>query len=342
MTFSEPQLSAVEQAAALWLLAIDRGLTDAEEVEFDRWLVADPSHVDVWAAAAGAWASFEHAPDPMTLSFRSSALSFHRARWTSVSRWAAAAAAAVLLAIGVSNWQTLGGSGTGGATGGPVIAASTYVAAGSRKEVVLPDGSRVLLDAHSRISVAQSSGRRDVALATGQAFFQVAHDAARPFVVVAGGRAVTATGTAFAVSLSRDAVSVVLAEGRVRVAPQVAAGPAVNLVPGQEYRASGAGLPEVRRVDVSAALSWREGFIALRNVTLRAALAQMNRGADHPVGVGDRAAGDLKVSGRFRADDPVGFAYTIAEIYPVRVVRRNGGAIVIVSASQREPRGEPR
>jgi transmembrane sensor len=206
-----------------------------------------------------------------------------------------------------------------------------YSSGAKRQEVALSDGSRVLLDARSTIAFRRAAGRRDVTLIEGQAYFQVAHNAVGPFVVTARSHSVTATGTAFSVSLMKQKLVVVLERGAV----VVASGPSDQrqaLLPGQSYTQVGGSAGKIAQVDVDEMLAWRNGYIALHNVTVAEAVEQMNRYAQSPVLIGDAQAGALRVTGRFRTDDPVRFVDTLAELYPVQVRRTSHGAIEIVSS----------
>jgi len=101
-------------------------------------------------------------------------------------------------------------------------------AVGQRLVVTLDDASVLTLDTDSRASVSYSDGERAVRLYAGQAFFDVTHDAARPFVVTAGETRVIALGTEFDVRFSEDVFAVTLVTGRVRIEPVVAVAAAVQ------------------------------------------------------------------------------------------------------------------
>lgn len=89
---------------------------------------------------------------------------------------------------------------------------------GERQSFKLADGSTVELGSYSALSVDFADDRRNLMLHEGQAFFQVASDHSRPFVVSAGGGTITALGTAFDVKLTDQAVTVSVLEHAVSVA----------------------------------------------------------------------------------------------------------------------------
>src|SRR5690606_6140981 len=99
----------------------------------------------------------------------------------------------------------------------PLATQAFRTVVGQQEAVTLPDGSTVTLNTDTRVRTVADSEKRLVYLDRGQAFFQVAKDPRRPFVVTAGGRTVTAVGTAFDVRVDEGTFRVVLVEGRVRV-----------------------------------------------------------------------------------------------------------------------------
>ena len=90
-------------------------------------------------------------------------------------------------------------------------------AVGATRVISLPDGSRLTLDTDSQVEVTIDGKARTVQLERGQAFFEVAHDRQRPFVVDTGRLSVTAVGTAFSVRRVGSDIRVVVAEGTVRL-----------------------------------------------------------------------------------------------------------------------------
>src|SRR6185437_10320636 len=88
---------------------------------------------------------------------------------------------------------------------------------GGMENIHLMDGSQITLNTNTCIHVLLTGKERRVHLDHGEAFFEVAHDTARPFVVYAGDKRLMAVGTRFAVLRDGDDVRVVVTEGRVRL-----------------------------------------------------------------------------------------------------------------------------
>src|SRR5690606_13211227 len=148
-------------------------------------------------------------------------------------RWRGfALAASILLVFGIG-WAVLPGL-LFDMRDRPVQAFQTET--GQRTRITLPDGSIVTLDSETAMQFADTPDERRVTLVRGRAFFQVAKNRSRPFIVDAGGKHVRAVGTAFEVSMERGEMTVVLAEGKVRVedASSGGSGNGTDMTPGRQ------------------------------------------------------------------------------------------------------------
>lgn len=218
-------------------------------------------------------------------------------------------------------------------------------AVGERRAVTLDDGTVVTLNTDSRAVVRMRDQRRDVALTKGQALFEVARDTARPFVVTAGNRTVTALGTAFDVRVSKETLEVLLIEGKVAVAQQPAANTTTGLVTGKPQSDEIAVLkpgdqlvvamaqrdaaPEIRRADVDRAVSWREGHLIFHSDRLEHVIAEINRYRTRPLVLADTALGDLRISGVVNTANTAVFVETMTTYYPLKIVDNDARQVVL-------------
>ncbi|MFC5342947.1 FecR domain-containing protein (plasmid) [Brevundimonas staleyi] len=216
---------------------------------------------------------------------------------------------------------------------GPAGGQRYSTATGGRRELTLADGSTVHLNTDSLIEVDYSQARRSVRLLRGQAMFDVAKHQDRPFVVIAGGREVVATGTAFDVRLLEGQVKVVLIEGRVTVAPTARRGlrrvlPVAkeSLSPGQQLVAAPEGPSAVTRAELDRETSWRKGQVIFRDDRLAVAVAEMNRYSTQPLRIEDPRVADLKISGVFRTDQQANYEAALLAYFPLEVERRPDGS----------------
>lgn len=333
-----------EEQAGEWCVRLAEGSLDAlEQAAFDRWRTDDPANAAAFERALEVWSGLQAIGNqPEIIAQRAAALEAMRranqTRWNvRLARdWArpVAVAASLLVAVLIGlAWLA--------------VRPATYVTAvGERRVILLADGSRLSLDADSRVSVAYRDSDRILKLRKGRAKFDVARDPQRAFAVEAAGHTAIATGTSFSVEVVERRLHVIVYEGRVVVAPGVPGdgarllavkarpGPkATPLAPGQELVvASDPDHPaQVSGVDVARSLAWEGGQLEFVDEPLAAAVARMNRYSAAKLVVGDAKAGALPINGVFNAGDSAAFVEAVAAAYPIRA-ERAGGETVLSSA----------
>jgi transmembrane sensor len=184
---------------------------------------------------------------------------------------------------------------------------------GAIDTVPLADGSHITLNTDSRIRVDLAPGERRIELDRGEAFFQVAKDPARPFVVKVGNKRVIAVGTQF--SVRRDDagdIRVAVSEGKVRVETDSPAGSAVPVLVAGDVAQTAKTEVFVRphaTGEVEEEMSWRSGYITLRDMTLADAVAEFNRYNKRKIFIEDPALAARRVGGMFRANNPQAFLW---------------------------------
>lgn len=199
-------------------------------------------------------------------------------------------------------------------------------AIGRLQEVTLADGSAATLSSDSAIAVVLSRHERHVDLHQGEAYFDVAKDAARPFAVQAGNRRIVAVGTRFAVRRDGDEVRVVVSEGTVRLESSPGDGreQPVTLLPAGSSAIANSNGVMVRAgsiADAERALDWRRGHLVFLDTPLAVAAAEFNRYNTRPLVMGDAAAAQLRIGGSFRWSNTEVFANLLEQALPVRAER---------------------
>jgi transmembrane sensor len=297
--------------AAAWLSRLQGERTQATEEAFKAWLT-DPSHQRAFARVTETW---EAIPGAAML----------RARNALVKRRAAGyglAAAFAAVTLGVV------------ALGGWLMRAPVYTTAvGQQQTLTLSDGSHVALNTDSKLSIDYSAKERRVRLDRGEALFQVAKNPSRPFIVQVGDEQVRAVGTRFNVRRDHGRVVVVLIEGKVVVSRKVAPGAEpveiAALTSGQRLTVRArAELVSIDRTKVEAAVAWRRGEVMFDDSSLADAAAELNRYGSTQVVVGDPELRTLRVSGVFETQDPSDFARVVADLYHLRLERKEDAVIL--------------
>ncbi len=238
----------------------------------------------------------------------------HRSSNRGISIGTLAAAAVGLLVVGVTliaEWPA----------GGDRYATRI----GEQRKLMLADGSRVMLDTDTAMTVKFVDGARRVSLDHGQAYFTVAHDAARPFSVDAGGARVLATGTQFDVHRNGDTVDVTLVEGSVRVSADDR--PVARLRAGQALSLNGGRISPIKAVDTEPATAWTRGRIVLDGMTLQDAITAVNRYVDTPVRLDASGFADARISGTVDTGDARSFAAAVTAVLPLKAQTDADGSI---------------
>lgn len=317
------QTDVVMNAALDWFVHKQSGVPDpALDIGFENWISSDPAHAAAYAELAGVW----HEPELFSASQRHarqidlravkpafSVLGRKRAHWLSLS-------AAVVLFVG-------------GYAAYPEImvrwSADYRTVAGQMQNVILPDGSRMLLNTDSAVELAYQGQQRGVRLLKGEAWFDVVHDASRPFRVAGHFGDVTVKGTAFVVRAEANRDVVALERGRVDVIRDGSAQTAVQLLPDQMVAVDEKSISDIEPFEPDEMLAWREGRIAFSGKPLGAVLGDLARYYDGRVFVLRRDLLSVAVSGNYRTDDAAGAIGSIVTAVGGKIDTLPGNFIII-------------
>lgn len=295
--------------AGAWLARL-HGPNRTREVEegFHAWVSENPEHA----------AAFEHMTDTWEKAARLRRRPLeHVASWElpgfriSFSRAALATmAVAVLAVIGTLFY---------------LHSDAVATAVGEQRILTLDDGSRVYLNTATRAVVHYDEAFRRVELDKGEALFEVAKRPDWPFIVVAGGRQIKALGTSFIVRRDDENLAVTLVDGQVTVSPPPTPGSSdakiFTLSPGQRLTLSDSRAPRLDRPALDKMIAWQRGQVALDNLPLADAVAEMNRYSRTQLIVDSLQAASIRVSGIFRSGDSTNFADAVSKTYGLTVVK---------------------
>ncbi|PIB95642.1 FecR domain-containing protein [Caulobacter sp. X] len=296
----------IEADAARWVVRIDRDSDNAGlRAELDAWLAGDRRRVGAYARAEAAWthldrASVLAAPDAPG----SVGTPLVRRRGVIAGFGALAAGLAAVMVA-------------------PRLLARRYdTALGEIRRVPMSDGSVAAINTDSALEVDMRPRLRAVKLERGEAWFAVAKDPDRPFVVESGPVRVRAVGTAFSVRKREGGSDVLVTEGVVEVWTQDGKGAPRRVAAGQRLFAEndgGVATSPRADADLGRQLAWRDGQIVLDGQTLAEAAAEFNRYNDRKIVVADPRLADERFVGWFRTNDPEGFAEAAATTFNGKV-----------------------
>lgn len=330
----------VDDVAAAWFARQRAGdMAPAESAELEAWLDADPEHRAALDALHRAWERAELARhDPEILAWRERALK-RPSGWRRFVAPRAIAAALAIAVLGVGSTWMVGSAGL--LTGYWRFSGQEFrTDHGQRATFTLPDGSKVTLNTDSRLRTRAADGKRMVYLDKGQAFFRVAKDASHPFVVHAGGRTITAIGTAFDVRVDNRRFEVTLVEGKIRVEAPLPAPPAkpnvaqsapvtqaTEMAAGSQLVAVDPRGWTVRPANTARETSWLAGRLMFENETLATVAAEFDRYSEQKITFADPALADLRITGTFRSSDVGTFVRALEKYRMARIDSETDDAV---------------
>lgn len=199
-----------------------------------------------------------------------------------------------------------------------------------RQALQLADGSEVLLDSDSELTISWHLRTRQVELKRGQALFQVSPRVYRPFLVDAGGAVVRVVGTRFNVNRHEQDVQVTVAEGKVAVRGAVTDRVAL-LEPGQQLRVQ-KGIPgQVTTVSADDVTAWKDSRLVFESTPLAEVIGTLQRYHRQPIMLMDASIAQLPVSGVFDSNHVDRLLALLPGILPVSVSTAADGAVLIKS-----------
>lgn len=310
----------IEAQAVRWVVRADQGeLTGADRAELETWLAGDPRRRGAHARAEAAWVMLD----------RAQALNGAPVETVSAAR------------RGLGRRGLLTGLGAAVAACAAIVVAPRLLSArygtavGEIRRVPLSDGSMAAINTDTVLDVTMRPRSRQVKLDKGEAWFQVAKDPQRPFVVESGPVRVRAVGTAFSVRRRDGGCEVLVTEGVVEAwSEDVGAAPR-RVAAGERIFVSdevGPATPAVAPIDITRNLAWREGQIVLDGEAFAAAAAEFNRYNDRKIVIADGAMADEKLVGWFRTNEPESFARAAASSFGGKVTVR--GEVILVEAGE--------
>lgn len=322
-----PSHEAIEMEAAEWLAALGRDDITAEELaSFRRWRAASERHRAAFDEMSALWGELEILKSLDGIAAAEPARREGRSNRRAMMAMAASLGAVIVAGGAVTAYQATAGLSQSG----------TYATAiGEQRTIELKDGSVIELNTNSRVDVAYTRGERSLRLVRGEAYFDVAKNPDRPFLVHAGDGVVRAVGTAFTVRLhDANDIEVTVEEGRVALASLAQSGaepqsrkpapePLAELAAGHRARfaqtvseVAALEAPELQRK-----LAWRDGMLAYAGEPLAEVVADVSRYTDVSIEIADDSLADQPVAGYFRVGHVEGLFESLELSFGIEVTR---------------------
>lgn len=292
--------SSLEDDALAWVVRLHSGHTsDQDRRACEAWQRVSPAHQHAFLEASTLWEEIGHANPTLPSTSRIvRPAGSPSPRWRPrLRRWSLVAC--FILAIGWFSWE-------------PLLdqfrfqTAHHRTAVGQQEQVVLQDGTQLMLNTDTALNVVFSPQRREVDLLKGEAAFAVTPDSTRPFTVRSQDTAATALGTKFVVQTRNDSVTVTVSEHAVQVS-SLNSHAALHVVvrEGQQisYSTNG-GWSTPQSVDANQTSAWQRGKMIFQAQPLGAVVADLNRYRHGHIFILNPSLRSLPVTGVFEIDDP--------------------------------------
>ncbi len=350
---AQPNASEAQRldAATHWLLRLrEAGASEDDVMRWLEWCDADARNQQAFERVQELWQIAGNlAPEVQRGELRGVPTFLQRMRAYALNSWfgfleslrdhrPAVAMGVLLIAVvaGAASWSLRGALIWQDVGDHELLAAAV---AERVRHAQLSDGSRVQLAAKSTVAVQYTENERSLELKDGEAYFTVAPNAQRPFVVTIGAVRVRAVGTAFNIRRAGERIVVTVAEGTVDVYQdsddrQPSGGVRVDnrmrVEAGGEvaWDAHAAQAPVVASVNPSDALSWREGRLEYSDEPLGAVIADFNRYSKRQAVFTDDAIKQLRFTGTLMTEVSNEWIHVLPRLFPIMVRERDGVYVI--------------
>lgn len=306
----------IKARAAAWLERRHFWDWNAEDqAALDLWRAVSPAHEVAYLRMEAAWSRTERLAALRPSETENATPSRNLPRW--VSRAVAGFAMAVVLGLAGAYYISRPDE-------------KVYATAlGGHQTVTLADGTLIEINTDTVLRVQIGARARLVSLDRGEAYFQIKHDPARPFVVTAGNRRVTDIGTKFLIRRRPDRLEVAVVEGRVKLGADD--GHTQRMLTQGEVAvatANAVSVTEKTAQKLANELGWRHGALVFDHTTLADAANEINRYNRTRVIVADAAVGRLTIDGTFPINNTGAFIDAAQEVFGLRVEKRGDETVI--------------
>lgn len=319
-TSSDIQAQALDQAAE-WLMRLHQGdATEAERQACRQWQQARPENGRAWARAEALMNKLGTLPPAIALPVLQAQP--QRQRRAAMARLAALVAALPAAWLGWRGWQSSS------------LAADHRSATGQRREVVLADGTRVLLNTETAIDVRFDAQRRLLRLRQGEIMVSTGHDSqlpARPFYVETSQGLLLALGTRFSVRQLDGRTQLAVFEHAVRIEPRRLPATGWITVPAGSKASFSENAIDSLQATTTADQAWVQGMLVADNMRLDDFSRELARYLPGLLRCEPEVA-NVRVSGTFPLEHPERILTMLVSTYPVQAWRRFGGYWVTLAA----------
>jgi len=350
-----PERPRIQEEASYWLIRLDSGpLSDEDAKAFSEWLHASSHHTDAVIELCKVWDNMEILSELSVLfPFSSKTTPVHeKTRFLHRPVLLFAAAVVLFLVTTVVFVQVQSRMGESKETASRLYEVAYQTAVGEQKSIMLPDGSSANLNTDSLVVINFSNHQRGIRLVRGEAYFKVAHEPDRPFLVHAADGIVRAVGTAFSVRIRGMNMEVTVTDGKVELASVlpdkiqvqmdnlseiISVESLITLEAGQTADFSNNAEQLVMFVEpevISRKLSWQHGLLEFKGETLEEVVSEISRYTDIRIIISDESIRNIRIGGYFRAGEVEALLSVLQNGFPVEIKRIDNSLIYLAEAQE--------
>jgi transmembrane sensor len=329
---------ARKDEAAKWIVRRDRGLEADEAAALIKWSSSESNHEEL-RSMADTWSRLDKLQDSPEARAKAAQIMacakqrHRRRRWVTAGGVAMAIAASVVVMLSVPITRRDATPAIPHPLQAPKTTDFQLVTGNATpKKASLPDGSTVELNGDSKLEYKFDERTRQIRLLSGEAYFTVAKDPNKPFIVSSNGLAVRAVGTAFNVRIDADRlVEVFVTEGVVKLEnasnvstydiPLLAAGSMAQVLTARESPANVI-VYNPSQDEIDRLLAWRDVKLTFDQTPLVEVVETFNRHNSRQLVLGDPSLGSRTLTGSFLADNLDEFIVLLG--YSLEVVAEAG------------------
>ncbi|WP_019866467.1 FecR family protein [Methylovulum miyakonense] len=300
---SSPHSHAQDQALAWFARLQDSKVSDNDKAAFAQWLATSPAHQAAFNRVEQLWQS----PALTQALSQYAAITFPVTRQRNQPlRWATAAS--VVLVCGwlfaasglITRWQ-----------------ADYVTATGEQRRIELADGSAIILNTDSAVSLNFSDTQRGIKFLQGEAYFEVQPDKTKPFIVATEQGTVRVVGTRFTVKAGAI-TEVDVDSGIVACAGEISGN--VQLTAGQHTEISPNNVSPATIINSTRSFAWLKGRLIFQDQTLAQVIAELDRYHPGAILISDTKLRQTRITGNYKLGDTAAVIRTLADIIGAKVI----------------------
>ncbi|MGS0497594.1 hypothetical protein CWB85_00020 [Pseudoalteromonas sp. S1727] len=294
------------EQAMLWLLRLQENPSQEQLNQWQQWLQSDTDNSRAFNECLALDSQFAKLPPETVNNFLrllpEKNAQPQRMQW---SKYLTLAASVAVISISISFYT-------------PSNTQAYTTAVGETKSVTLADGSNIMLDSDTDLSVYYDDQQRRIELHQGQAVFNVAKQTNRPFLVSVNEITVTVLGTHFNVNRLKNDAVIAVDHGKVNVYDPTFGN--ILLEDKQGYYSYDDRKVELTNIHFAM---WQQGQIHFSHTPLNLAIEQLNRYQTNQLQLGQQQLAQLTISGTFQLNDVSHTAQLLPKILPIEVISKN-------------------